>query len=240
MTIEPRKVLVVGGNGGIGAACAERFAQDGARVALIARAARSGRFPTHLADVADASAVSEAVAAAARDLGGLDVVVHAVGAPVDWRPIHDLDAAGWAGFIATDLIGTFNVLQAAIRQMRGTGGAIVAISSIAARMCQPRNSQGAAAKAGVEALIRVAAREEGRHGIRVNAVSIGITGTAMGYDAIDRLGQEATQRMIRGFPIPRIGDPAEIAGAVAFLAGDEGAYVTGQVLQVDGGQLIVG
>ncbi len=238
---EPRKVIVVGGNGGIGAACADRFAADGAQVALIARSVKSTRFPTFAADVTDQPAVAAAIERAVDAMGGLDVLVHAAGAPVDWRPIPDLDPGDWAGFIGADLIGTFNVFQAAIRRMRqGGGGAIVAISSIAARMCQPRNSQGAAAKAGVEALVRVAAREEGRHGIRVNAVSIGFTATSLGQEAIDRLGAEATGRMVRGFPVPRIGDPAEIAAAVAFLAGAEGGYITGQVLQVDGGQLIVG
>jgi NAD(P)-dependent dehydrogenase (short-subunit alcohol dehydrogenase family) len=90
--------------------------------------------------------------------------------------LRDQDPAAWAAFVRCDLIGAFNVVYAAVRHMHERGrGVIIAISSIAAQMCQPRNSQGAAAKAGVEALIRVVAREEGRYGIRANVISIGLT-----------------------------------------------------------------
>ena len=118
------------------------------------------------------------------------------------------------------------------------GGAIVAISSIAAQMCQPRNVQGAAAKAGLEALVRVVAREEGRRGIRANAVAVGLTDTEMGRVAFAEWGPETTERVIRGIPLRRIGTPEEVARVVCFLAGPDGAYITGKVLQVDGGQII--
>jgi 3-oxoacyl-[acyl-carrier protein] reductase len=105
-------------------------------------------------------------------------------------------------------------------------------------MCQPRNAQGAAAKAGLEALIRVIAREEGKHGIRANVVAIGLTDTDMGRAALAAWGPETAQRVIRGIPLQRIGTPEEIAGVVCFLAGPGAAYITGKVLQVDGGQII--
>jgi len=121
---------------------------------------------------------------------------------------------------------------------RAGGGAIVAISSIAAQMCQARNVQGAAAKAGLEAIVRVVAREEGRHGIRANAVAIGLTDTDMGRVAFAEWGPETTARVIRGIPLRRIGTPEEVARVVCFLAGPDSAYITGKVLQVDGGQII--
>jgi 3-oxoacyl-[acyl-carrier protein] reductase len=119
-------------------------------------------------------------------------------------------------------------------------GAIVAVSSIAAQACQPKGGQAAAAKAGLDALIRVVAKEEGRHGVRANAVSIGLTETEMGADAERHWGEEATRRLIAGAPLGRMGKPEEIARAVAFLACDEASYITGKVLQVDGGQIIAG
>ena len=105
-------------------------------------------------------------------------------------------------------------------------------------MCQSRNVQGAAAKAGLEAMVRVVAREEGRRGIRANALAIGLTDTDMGRVAFAEWGPEVTERVIRGIPLRRIGTPEEVARVVCFLAGPDGAYITGKVLQVDGGQII--
>jgi NAD(P)-dependent dehydrogenase (short-subunit alcohol dehydrogenase family) len=119
-------------------------------------------------------------------------------------------------------------------------GVIIAISSIAAQMCQARNSQGAAAKAGLEALIRVVAREEGRHGIRANAISIGLTDTEQAQKAFDEWGDTKTQKIIAGIPLQRIGRPEEIARMAAYLAGEDGSYITGKVIQIDGGQMISG
>jgi NAD(P)-dependent dehydrogenase (short-subunit alcohol dehydrogenase family) len=167
--------------------------------------------------------------------------VQAAGGLVTWRDVADLDPGEWERFLAVDLSGAFYVIRAALPHLRAAGGgAIVAISSIAAQMCQPHNAQGAAAKAGLEALIRVVAREEGRRGIRANAVAIGLTDTDMGRAALDAWGPETTQRVVRTIPLQRIGTPEEVARAVCFLAGPDGAYVTGKVLQVDGGQIIAG
>ena len=131
--------------------------------------------------------------------------------------------------------------QIALRHMHERkSGAIVAVSSIAAQACQPRGGQAAAAKAGLDALVRVVAKEEGRHGIRANAVSIGLTATEMGADAERAWGEEATKRLLAGAPLGRMGEPEEIARVVRFLASNEASYVTGKVLQVDGGQMIAG
>ena len=249
---EGKRALVTGGSRGIGRAVALELARRGADIAFLYRSrddeaaavtrAIDGAGRRALAlkvDLAEAPAVGAAVARAAITLGGIDVLVQAAGALVHWNDVADLQPAEWDRYLAVDLSGAFYVIHAALPHLRAAGGgAIVAISSIAAQMCQPRNAQGAAAKAGLEALVRVVAREEGRRGIRANAVAIGLTDTDMGRAAFAEWGEETTRRVVRGIPLQRIGTPEEIARVVCFLAGPDGAYITGKVLQVDGGQII--
>ncbi len=248
-----KRALVTGGSRGIGRAAALELARRGADVAFLyrsrdAEAAETaaairalGRRALALkADLADAAAVQAAVAKAAQDLGGIEVVVQAAGAMGAWSDAAALSIDEWDRYLAVDLSGAFYVIKSVLPHLRKAGGAIVAISSIAAQMCQARNAQGAVAKAGLEALIRVVAREEGRRNIRVNAVAIGLTDTDMGRAAFAEWGPETTERVIRGIPLRRIGTPEEVARVVCFLAGPDGAYITGKVLQVDGGQIIAG
>ncbi len=191
------------------------------------------------ADLADAGAVGAAVDRAAAELGGLDVLVQAAGAMGAWHETAELSTDDWDRYLAVDLSGAFYAIRAALPHLRRAGGgAIVAVSSIAAQMCQARNVQGAAAKAGLEAMVRVVAREEGRRGIRANAVAVGLTDTEMGREAFARWGPEASERVVRGIPLRRIGTPQEVARVICFLAGPDAAYITGKVLQVDGGQII--
>ena len=192
-------------------------------------------------DLNNAGAAADAVSKLVGEFGSLDILAHAAGAQVDWKSVRDHDPRDWGEFVANDLIGAFNILQPVVRQMHEQrSGVVVAISSIAAQMCQARNSEGAAAKAGLEALIRVTAREEGRYGIRANAISIGLTDTDQARQALEQWGDEATQKIIAGIPMGRMGKPEEIAGMAAYLASDAGSYITGKVLQVDGGQIISG
>jgi len=156
-----------------------------------------------------------------------------------WHETAELSTDDWDHYVAVDLSGAFYAIRASLPHLRKAGGgAIVAISSIAAQMCQPRNVQGAAAKAGLEAIVRVVAREEGRRGIRANAVAVGLTDTEMGRMAFAEWGPETAERVIRSIPLRRIGTPEEVARVVCFLAGPDAAYITGKVLQVDGGQII--
>jgi 3-oxoacyl-[acyl-carrier protein] reductase len=249
-----KRALVTGGSRGIGRAVALELARRGADVAFVyrSRAEDAAETATRIralgrravplqADLADATAVSQAVERGVTELGGLDIVVPAAGALVAWAEVAELPVEDWDRYIAIDLSGTFYLLHAALPHLRKAGGgAIVAISSIAAQMVQPRNAQGAAAKAGVEALIRVVAREEARRNIRANAVAIGLTDTDMGRAAFAEWGEETAARIVRGIPLRRIGTPEEVARVVCFLAGPDGAYITGKVLQVDGGQIIAG
>lgn len=247
-------VLVAGGSRGIGRAVCEAFAGLGADVAFLYRSRSeeaqasqaaieaAGRRALALqVNVADAAAVSAAVEDVVAQWGRLDVVVHAAGAQGQWKSVRQLSVEEWQDYVDVDLNGAFHVAHAALQVMHDRGaGVILVISSIATQMCQARNSQGAAAKAGVEALIRVLAREEGRYGIRANAVAVGLTDTDMAREALDRWGPETTERIVAGIPAGRIGTPQEVANLVTFLASEEGAYITGKVLQIDGGQFIGG
>jgi NAD(P)-dependent dehydrogenase (short-subunit alcohol dehydrogenase family) len=249
---ENKKALVTGGSRGIGHAVCLELARRGADVAFIyhsrdaeaeetqAKIRSLGRRALALkADLADTLAVGAAFDRAAAAFGGLDVLVQAAGAMGAWREVAELETAEWDRYLAVDLSGAFYAIRAALPHLRKAGGgAIVVISSIAAQMCQARNVQGAAAKAGLEAIVRVVAREEGRRGIRANAVAVGLTDTEMGRVAFAEWGPETTERVIRGIPLRRIGTPEEVARVVCFLAGPDGAYITGKVLQVDGGQII--
>jgi len=249
-----RAALVTGGSRGVGRAIALEFAARGADVAIVyksrresadevaaAIAAHGGKALALPADVGDSHAVAAAFARACEAFGGIDILAHSAGAQVEWKPVREHDPRGWAEFVRSDLIGAFNVVHAAVGHMHARGrGVVIAISSIAAQMCQSRNSQGAAAKAGVEALIRVLAREEGRYGIRANVISIGLTDTDQAREAFASWGEAATQKVIDAIPLKRIAKPEEIARMAAFLASEDGAYVTGKVIQVDGGQMIAG
>jgi NAD(P)-dependent dehydrogenase (short-subunit alcohol dehydrogenase family) len=249
-----RAAFVTGGSRGVGRAIALAFAARGADVAIVYKSRREsaeavaaeivaqGRKALALqADVGDSHAVAAAFARACEAFGGIDILAHSAGAPVAWKPVREQDPRNWADFVRSDLIGAFNVVHAAVGHMHARGrGVIIAISSIAAQMCQSRNSQGAAAKAGVEALIRVLAREEGRHGIRANVISIGLTDTEQAREAFASWGEAATRKVIDAIPLKRIARPEEIANMAAFLASEDGAYVTGKVIQVDGGQMIAG
>lgn len=254
MRLDGERLLVVGGSRGVGRAIALEGARRGADVAILYRsrheeaeavlaAIRSeGRTAAAVrADLADPAETRAAVDAAAGALGGLSLLAHAAGAMGQWASVAEMQPEEWQRYIAVDLNGCFFALSAAIPHLRAAGGgAILAISSIAAQMCQARNAQGAAAKAGVEALIRVTAKEEARRGIRANALAIGLTATDMAQTAFDAWGPETTARIVKGIPLGRIATPEEVAGVACFMLGKECSYLTGKVLQLDGGQIIAG
>ncbi|MBS7701225.1 MULTISPECIES: SDR family NAD(P)-dependent oxidoreductase [unclassified Chelatococcus] len=245
--------LVVGGTRGIGrAVClalapsfqtvAVMYRQDEAAADAVARdiVQLGAKAQLLKADIRDADLVATLIGRLTGD-PRLDLLVHSAGARTQWAPIRDMQSDDWRAYLDNDLNGFFNVVSPVLKIMHNQrSGNIVAITSISARAASPFSGQSAAAKAGVEAMIRVIAREEGRHGIRANAVAAGLTDTEQGHDAIRHWGRETAERIIAQSALSRMGTAAEVAQVVAFLASPAASYVTGRTLAADGGQFISG
>ncbi|MFO0898049.1 MAG: SDR family oxidoreductase [Pirellulales bacterium] len=231
--------LVFGATGGIGGCLARRLSAGGGRLFLSAQnserlesLARELRCPFHAADVRDSDAVNAAFAMAAKSLGPLDGVAHCVGS-ILLRPAHATSDAQWADTLALNLTSAFRVLRAAVGALRSPGGSVVLVSSAAAEVGLPNHEAIAAAKAGVIGLGRSAAATYAPRGIRVNVVSPGLTQTTLVAPLLENeLSAKASLAM---HPLGRLGEPADVAAAIAWLLDPEQSWVTGQVLGVDGG-----
>jgi 3-oxoacyl-[acyl-carrier protein] reductase len=235
-SLSGKVALVAGGAGSIGAATAARLLECGARVYSLDQAGRQphpGAIPIDT-DVTDDAQVAAAVSRIDREAGRLDVVVHAAGTTRDGR-LWKLTVEDWRTVLATNLDSAFYLLHAAVPLMRRTGsGTIVLVSSINGERGKTGLAPYAASKAGMNALVRTAARELGGFEIRVNAVAPGWIKTPMTASLPEALHQRARDESALG----RIGEPDDVARAVVFLATDLSRHVTGQILRVDGGQLI--
>jgi 2-hydroxycyclohexanecarboxyl-CoA dehydrogenase len=240
MRLEGRKALVTGGAGGIGAAIAARLAGEGAEVWVgDLNAEGAGRVaaevnghPAEL-DVTD----PESARAAVEAIGTLDVLVNNAGTdefgfftyttPEQWRRVLDVN-----------LGGVLNCTHAALAGMQQAGyGRIVNISSEAGRVGSKGSAAYSAAKGGVIAFTKAIARENARYGITVNAIAPGPIETPllMGARELGEIGEKVIETMKGATQMKRLGQPDEVAAAVAFLASDDAAYVTGETLGVSGG-----
>lgn len=237
--------LVTGGAQGIGYACGEAIAEDGARVVLAdvnaagveAAAGRLGSDAVGLAcDMGDPAQVLAMFDRIEAEIGPVAILVNNAGIaqPGDFL---DLPLEQYQRVIDVNLTGTFVALQRAARTMveRGIKGAIVNMSSINAQVAIPSIAAYCASKGGVMQLTKVAALALAEHGIRVNAVGPGSIDTEMmaGVNA----NPEAMKMVMSRTPLKRIGTPREIGDVVAFLASDKASYVTGETIYVDGGRL---
>lgn len=230
-----RTALVAGGSGGIGSATVRLFVQAGARVFSLDRpgvAAPPGA-ETLGADLADPRGAAELFAELASRTDTLDLLVHAAGITRDgvlWK-LSDED---WAAVLEVNLGSAFRLLRGAAPLLRARGGAVVLVSSINGERGKLGQANYAASKAGLIGLARSAARELGRSGVRVNVVAPGLVRTAMSA----ALTEEQCARSVAETALGRMAEPEDVAGAILFLCSDLARHVTGQVLRVDGGQLM--
>ena len=244
MTIQTGKVAIVtGAAGGIGAAVSERLARDGFTVvvnyaanaapadALVRKIeAADGRAIAAQADISDPAAVIRMFDSAETAFGGVDVLINNAGI-MTLAPIADSDDALFDRQIAVNLKGTFNTLREASKRLRD-GGRIVNFSSSVVGLLQPTYGVYAATKAAVEAMTSVLAKELRGRNITVNAIAPGPTATKL---FLNGKPQEVIDRLSKLAPLERLGQPEDIANAVAFLAGPDGAWINGQTLQANGG-----
>ena len=228
----PRTVLITGGNRGIGFAIAERFLADGHRVAVTAR---SGKGPegalTVIADVTDGLSLDAAIAEVEAALGPLEVVVANAGIMKDTLLLRMSDE-DFEEVINTNLSGVFRVVKRAIKSMmKQKFGRVILISSVVGLYGSPGQVNYAAAKSGLVGFARSLTRELGARGITTNVVAPGFIDT----DMTRALPEAQQQAYLASIPAGRFATPEEVAHAVAWLASDESAYISGAVIPVDGG-----
>jgi 2-hydroxycyclohexanecarboxyl-CoA dehydrogenase len=247
-------VIVTGGGGGIGTATCQRFAEEGAKVAVFdinreaaARAAAlineaGGKAAAFACDITDHAACQSAVSAAEAALGPLDILVNNAGWDV-FRLFVETSPSDWQKIIGINLVGVLNMHHAVLpRMVERKRGRIVNVSSDAARVGSSGEAVYAACKSGLIGFSKTVAREHARHNINVNVVCPGIVNTKLyeDYKKGARNPDKLDDAFRRAIPLGRLGEPADLPGAICFLASDDAAYITGQVISVSGGLTMAG
>ena len=238
-----RIAFVTGASRGIGRACALTLSQAGARVVLAARtvdkleevaaeirAAGREAFTVPI-DLSHDESIREAFTRTAKEFGSVEILVNNAGITRDGLAVR-MKRDDWNAVLDTNLTGTFLCIQQVLQSMmRARWGRIVNISSVVGEMGNAGQANYSASKAGLIGLTKSLAQEMGSRGITVNAVAPGFVET----DMTGVLSPELKERLLSNIPLKRMGSPADVASAVRFLASDEAAYVTGHVLDVNGG-----
>ncbi|HWE84719.1 MAG TPA: 3-oxoacyl-[acyl-carrier-protein] reductase [Terracidiphilus sp.] len=243
-----RIALVTGASQGIGRACALELARQGATVALAARneaklaevaseiAAAGGQAAAFALDVASEDSIKSGARAILDKFGKVEILVNNAGITRDDLAMK-MKRADWDDVLATNLTGAFLLTQAVIRpMMKNRWGRIINITSVVGRTGQTGQVNYAASKAGMIGMTRSLARELASRGITANAIAPGYIETAMTHV----LSEELRNQMLASIPLGRAGTDQDIAGAVSFLASDSAAYITGHVLDVNGGMFMGG
>jgi 3-oxoacyl-[acyl-carrier protein] reductase len=246
MSLSGRVAFVTGASQGIGRACALKLATAGAAVAVAARsqeklnelvdeiAAAGGKAAAFVLDVTDEEQVKSAIRAAIAQFGKIDILVNNAGVTRD-QLVMRMKRADWDAVLQTNLTAAYLCTQQVTSSMlKQRWGRIINITSIFGQMGQAGQANYSASKAGLIGLTMAIARELGSRNITCNAVAPGFIETAM----TDALGEEFKQNAARQIPLRRVGSPADVASAVAFLASEEASYITGHVLNVNGGMLM--
>jgi NAD(P)-dependent dehydrogenase (short-subunit alcohol dehydrogenase family) len=245
-----RVAVVTGGASGIGLGVAQRFAADGHSVAVLDRngeaadaaaadlQAQGAKAVAVAVDVADRGSVEAAFGRVRAELGPVEILVTSAGVE-SFTPVLDITAESWDRLVAVNLTGTFSCCQAALPDMLAAGwGRIVTIASSSAQSGAPHMAHYAASKGGVIGLTKALAVELARSGITVNSIPPSLVDTPMARQAEaagDFPGVDVVGPMV---PLGRAGTPADIAGACSFLCSDDGSYITGQLIGVNGGMYI--
>jgi 3-oxoacyl-[acyl-carrier protein] reductase len=238
-----RTALITGASRGIGRACALALSEAGARVALAARNQAqleelaseirthgSEAFPVAM-DLSSADSVKQAITSVTKDFGRIDILVNNAGITKDNLALR-MKKEDWDLVIATNLTGAFLAIQQVLQgMMRERWGRIINISSVVGEMGNPGQANYVASKAGLIGLTKAIAQEMGSRNITVNAVAPGFIET----DMTQNLSAELREKMLANIPLRRIGQAQDVAAAVTFLASEGAGYVTGHVLDVNGG-----
>ena len=252
--LQDRVAVITGGGGGIGGASSARFAQEGARVAVLDRdlaAAQAvvqritGSGGTAVAvecDITSRASVDAALAKVKAQCGPIDILVNNAGWDV-FSPFMKTTPDQWDRIIAINLTGALHMHHAVLPGMiERRQGRIVNIASDAGRVGSSGEAVYAACKAGLIGFSKTIAREHSRHNITVNVVCPGPTDTALFEDYKKGAGnpEKLVEAFVRSIPLGRIGRPDDLPGAILFFASDDAAFVTGQVLSVSGGLTMAG
>ena len=249
MMLKDQVALVTGGSRGIGKAIVQALAKEGAKVAFVYRgsqpaadalvaeiAAAGGVAKAHQADAADPAAADRVVEAVIADWGRLDILVNNAGVIRD-KLFLQMEADDWNTVLTTNLTGAFAFCKAVAKPMafKQRSGRIINVSSIAAEHVNVGQANYAASKGAINSFTKVLAAELGRRNVLVNAVAPGFIETDMTEAVRNMAGGDGADKLKKLIPIRRLGKPEDIAGVVLFLCGPAAAYITGQVLTVDGG-----
>lgn len=245
-----KTAVITGGGSGINLSIAQRYAQHGARVALIGRTrekldtaaagirAGGGAASGHPADVRDYDALAAAIKAARDEHGEIDLVV--CGAAGNFpAPALGMSANGFKSVVDIDLLGTFNTCRAVFEHLRKPGASIISISAMQAFTPMPMQAHVCAAKAGVDMLTKCLAIEWGPEGVRVNSIAPGAVDDTEGMRRLAPT-PEIRKQFTRGIPLQRFATKDEIADLALFLSSDAAAFITGAVVVCDGGQSLAG